>query len=103
MKKIHILSIALISMLFLSSFGFVEYSAIQPKFNINSTDSTKSNQTRNSLIGSKTFSPEKNNDEPQKKEDAAKQNFISWTEYIAIAMKLIFLKVVNLFISIFFL
>jgi hypothetical protein len=101
MKKIHVISIAFISLLFLSSFGFVEYSVIQPKFNISINDSTKSNQNRNELVGSKNFSQDQSNDPKADKEESSEKTIISWTEYFALAIKTVFLKLFSLLISFF--
>lgn len=101
MKKINILSAALVCMLFLSSFGFVEYSVIGPKFNLSITDSTKSNQNRNELVESKSLSQGQLNDQKPEKEESSKKTIVSWTEYFAMALKTAFLKTVSLLISLF--
>lgn len=102
MKKVNVLSIALICLLFLSSFGLVEYGVIQPKFNIDITDSTKLSQIKIDLLESKSFDQEQNGSQKQKKEESAEQNVISWSERIAMAMKMLFLKLTKLIISFFF-
>ncbi len=101
MKKINLLSAALVCMLFLSSFGLVEYSVIHPKFNLSMTDSTKSNQNRNDLVGSKSLSQGQPNDQKQKEEESSEKTIVSWTEYFSMAIKTIFLKAVSLLISLF--
>jgi len=101
MKKIHVISMAFIGLLFLSSFGFVEYSVIQPQFNISINDSTKSNQNRNELVGSKSFSQDQSNDQKAEKEDSSGKTLVSWSEYFAIAIKTVFLKLFSLIISFF--
>lgn len=101
MKKINLLSAALVCMLFLSSFGLVEYSVIHPKFNLSMTDSTKSNQNRNDLVGSKSLSQGQPNDQKQKEEESSEKTIVSWTEYFSMAIKTIFLKVVSLLITLF--
>ena len=101
MKKINILSAALVCMLFLSSFGFVEYSVISPKFNLSITDSTKSNQNRNELVESKSLSQGQPNDQKPEKEESSEKTIVSWTEYFAMAIKTVFLKTVSLLISLF--
>jgi hypothetical protein len=101
MKKIHVISIAFISLLFLSSFGFVEYSVIQPKFTISIHDSTKSNQNRNELVGSKNFSQDQSNDQKPGEENSSEKTLVSWTEYFAMAIKTVFLKAVSLLIALF--
>jgi hypothetical protein len=101
MKKINILSAALVCMLFLSSFGFVEYSVIRPKFNLSITDSTKSNQNRNELVGSKNLSESQRNDQKPEEEESSEKTIVTWTEYFAMALKTVFLKTVSLLISLF--
>jgi hypothetical protein len=79
----------------------VEYSVIQPKFNISINDSTKSNQNRNELVGSKNFSQDQSNDPKADKEESSEKTIISWTEYFALAIKTVFLKLFSLLISFF--
>ena len=101
MKKINILSAAFVCMLFLSSFGFVEYSVIHPKFNLSITDSTRSNLNRNELVGSKNLSQGQPNDQKPEEEESTEKTIVSWTEYFAMAIKTVFLKAVSLLISLF--
>ena len=101
MKKINILSAALVCLLFLSSFGLVEYSVIRPKFNLSITDSTKSNQNRNELVGSKSLSEGQPTDQKPEEEESSEKTIVSFTEYFAIAIKTIFLKTISLLISLF--
>ena len=101
MKKFNILSAAFVCMLFLSSFGFVEYSVIRPKLNLSITDSTKSNQNRNELVGSKNLSQGQPTDQKPEEEESTEKTIVSFTEYFAIAIKTVFLKVVSLLISLF--
>jgi len=101
MKKIHVISIAFIGLLFLSSFGFVEYSVIQPKFTISINDSTKSNQNRNELVGSKSFIQDQTNDQKSEKEESSEKTLVSWSEYFALAIKTVVIKLFSLLISFF--
>lgn len=101
MKKVHVISITFISLLFLSSFGFVEYSAIQPKFNISIIDTTQTNQNTTELVGSNNFNKDQSTDQKPDKEESSEKTLISWTEYFAMAIKTVFLKLVSLFISFF--
>jgi len=101
MKKIHVISIAFIGLLFLSSFGFVEYSVIQPKFTISINDSTKSNQNRNELVGSKSFIQDQTNDQKSEKEESSEKTLVSWSEYFARAIKTVLIKLFSLLISFF--
>ena len=101
MKKLNITGLSLVLLLFMSSFGFVEYSVIQPKFSIGVTDSTKSNQSRNDLISAKKLSQGQSTDPKLDKEESTENNVVSWTEYFAAALKTVFLKLVSLFISLF--
>lgn len=101
MKKLNITGLSLVLLLFLSSFGFVEYSVIQPKFNISTTDSTKLYQSRNDLLSAKNLGQGRSNDPKSDKKESTENNVVSWTEYFAVAVKTIFLKLVSLFISFF--
>jgi hypothetical protein len=101
MKKINILSAAFVCLLFLSSFGLVEYSVIHPKFNLSISDSTKSNLNRNELVGSKNLSEGQPNDQKPEKEESTEKTIVSFTEYFAMAIKTLFLKAVSLLISLF--
>jgi hypothetical protein len=101
MKQVNILGLALICLLFLSSFGFVEYSVIQPKFNSIITDSTKTNQNSNDLLGSKSFSQDQPNNQKQENDESSEKTLVSWTEYFALAIKAVFLKLISFIISIF--
>ena len=101
MKKINILSAAFVCMLFLSSFGLVEYSVIHPKFNLSISDSTKSNLNRNELVGSKNLSESQPNNQKPEEEESTEKTIVSFTEYFAMAIKTVFLKAVSLLISLF--
>jgi hypothetical protein len=101
MKNAHIISIAFVSILFLSSFGFVEYSVIQPKFNISVRDSTKSNENKSELVVAKNVSQNQSNDQKVDKDETSEQKLGSWNEYFAKAIKSIFLKSVSLFLAFF--
>ena len=101
MKKVHVISITLISLLFLSSFGFVEYSVIQPKFNISINDTTKTNQNATELVRSRNFSKDQSTDQKPDEEVSSEKTLVSWTEYFAMAIKTVFLKLVSLLISFF--
>ena len=101
MKKVHVISITLISLLFLSSFGFVEYSVIQPKFNISINDTTKTNQNTTEFVRSKNFSKDQSTDQKPDVEESSEKTLVSWTEYFAMAIKTVFLKLVSLLISFF--
>jgi hypothetical protein len=102
MKKVNILSVALVSLLFLSSFGLVEYSVIHPRFNLSITNSTKSNLNRNEWVGkTKKLNDGQPNDQKPKDEESKGETLVSWTEYFALSMKAIFMKAFSLFISLF--
>jgi hypothetical protein len=101
MKKINILSAAFVCMLFLSSFGLVEYSVIHPKFNLSITDSTRSNLKRNELVGPKNLSQGQPSEQKPEEEESSEKTIVSWTEYFAMAIKTVFLKAVSLLISLF--
>jgi hypothetical protein len=79
----------------------VEYSVIHPKFNLSISDSTKSNQNRNELVGSKNLSDDQPNDQKPEKEESTEKTIVSFTEYFAMAIKTLFLKAVSLLISLF--
>ena len=101
MKKFKILSAAFVCMLFLSSFGLVEYSVIHPKFNLSITDSTRSNLKRNELVGPKNLSQGQPSEQKPEEEESSEKTIVSWTEYFAMAIKTVFLKAVSLLISLF--
>ena len=101
MKQVNILGLAFICLLFLSSFGYVEYSVIQPKFDIIITDSTKINQNSHDLLGAKNFSQDQPNNQKQENDESTEKTVVSWTEYFALAIKAVFLKLISLFISFF--
>lgn len=101
MKKVYVISITFISLLFLSSFGFVEYSVIQPKFNISINDTTKTNQNTTEFVRSKNFSKDQPTDQKPDEEESSEKTLVSWTEYFATAIKTVFLKLVSLLISFF--
>jgi hypothetical protein len=101
MKKFNITSLSFILLLFLSSFGFVEYSVIKPKFNISTTDTTKSIQNRQELVSAKNLGQGQSNDQNTNKDESTESAVVSWAQYFALALKTIFLKLVSIFISFF--
>jgi hypothetical protein len=52
-------------------------------------------------VGSKSFSQDQSNDQKAEKEDSSGKTLVSWSEYFAIAIKTVFLKLFSLLISFF--
>lgn len=94
-SKLFILSF--FSIVLLSSFGFVEYSILGPKYKIIQQDSTQTNQTKGIQNGQKLYDQETLKDSKQKDQDQAKS--IKWSEYLLIGFKSVIYSMIKLLIS----
>jgi hypothetical protein len=91
--KSKIIVFALLSFLFLSSFGLIEYSVLRPKFNISQQDSVQRVQRQNSNLQNKSIQSENSPSEERKDQ---KGSSIEWSKYILMGMKAILGSIIKL-------
>ncbi len=96
--KSNLYIFAFCSILLLSSFGFVEYSVLGPKYKTIVMDSTYSNQKKSLLTDRKLYDQESIENSKQKDQDQAKS--IKWSEYLIIGFKTVIYSIIKLIISI---
>jgi hypothetical protein len=91
--KSKIIVFALLSFLFLSSFGLIEYSVFRPKFSVSQQDSVQRVQRLNSNIQNKSLQAENSSSEERKDQ---KGSSIEWSKYILMGMKAILGSIIKL-------
>jgi hypothetical protein len=91
--KSKIIVFALLSFLFLSSFGLIEYSVFRPKFSVSQQDSVQRVQRLNSNIQNKSLQSENSSSEERKDQ---KGSSIEWSKYILMGMKAILGSIIKL-------
>ncbi len=84
--KSKIIIFALVSFLFLSSFGLIEYSVFRPKFTISQQDSVQRAQKQSLALQSKNVNAEGSPSEARKEQ---KDSSIEWSKYILMGIKAI--------------
>ena len=91
--KSKIIVFALLSFLFLSSFGLIEYSVFSPKFRVTQQDSLQHARDQNIAIANKQVSSENTSTEERKEQ---KDSSIEWSTYILMGMKAILGGIIKL-------
>ena len=84
--KSKVLVFALLSFLFLSSFGLIEYSVFRPKFSVSQQDSLQRVRKQNITFTNKQISTENTPSEERKDQ---KDNSVEWSKYILMGFKAI--------------
>ncbi len=85
--KSKIIVFALLSFLFLSSFGLIEYSVFRPKFHVAQQDSLQRARSQNIPLANKQVGSENTSTEERKEQ---KDSSIEWSKYILMGLKAIF-------------
>jgi hypothetical protein len=91
--KSKVLFFALVSFLFLSSFGLIEYSVIRPKFSVTQQDSLQRARNQNITLSNKQISTSNTPSEERKEQ---KDSSIEWSKYILMGMKAILGSLIKL-------
>lgn len=84
--KSKVLVFTLLSFLFLSSFGLIEYSVFRPKFSVTQQDSLQRAHNQNIARSNKQISTENTPSEERKEQ---KGSSIEWSKYILMGLKAI--------------
>ncbi len=91
--KSKIIIFALVSFLFLSSFGLIEYSVFRPKFTISQQDSVQRAQKQSLALQSKNVNGEGSPSEASKEQ---KDSSIEWSKYILMGIKAILSGIIKI-------